>query len=129
MYRTADNSIKEAHSEKIWAVVRKLRLLCLGLLTLGVLQYGRAQSTADEYQVKAAFLFHFAQLVEWPTGALNAGDQPITLCILADEAPVQEWQGTLEGKLVGTHVLHVRLPSSTNAVQGCKDRKSVVEGK
>lgn len=119
MYRTADNSIKEARSEKIWILARKLGLLCFGLLVSGVPQFARAQSSADEYQVKAAFLFHFAQLVEWPAGARNAGDQSITLCILADEPRLQELPGTLEGKVVGTRVLHVHLLTTPNAVQGC----------
>jgi hypothetical protein len=78
-----------------------------------------AQPSPDEYQVKAAFLFHFAQLVEWPAGGPNAGDQAIDLCILADEPRLQELQGTLEGKLVGSRVLHVHLISAPNAVQGC----------
>jgi hypothetical protein len=82
-------------------------------------QSARAQSPANEYQVKAAFLFHFAQLVEWPGGALNAEDQSIVVCILADEPRLQELQGTLEGKLVGTRMLHVHLLTTSNAVQGC----------
>jgi hypothetical protein len=119
MYRTTDNSNKKAYSGRTWISAQKFGLLWFVLLVLGVPQSVRPQSTADEYQVKAAFLFHFAQLVEWPADAPNAGDQSITLCILADEPRLQELQGTLEGKLVGTRVLHVHLLSTQNAVQGC----------
>jgi hypothetical protein len=88
-------------------------------LVLQAPQPACAQTATDEYKVKAAFLFHFAQLVEWPAGALNAGDQSITLCVFADEPRLQELQGTLEGKLVGTRVLHVHMLSTPSAIQGC----------
>src|ERR1700722_11943212 len=98
---------------------RIVELLCIALLALGVPQLVDAQFPADEYQVKAAFLFHFAQLVEWPTDAPSAGDQSIALCIFSDETHLQDLQGTLEGKVVGTRVLHVRLLSRSNSVQSC----------
>jgi hypothetical protein len=40
-----------------------------------------AQSNADEYHVKAAFLFHFAQLVEWPDAPDESGSS-LLLCTL-----------------------------------------------
>jgi hypothetical protein len=119
MYRTANNSTKEARPGEIRILAGEFMVLCLGLLVLGVPHSVRAQSTPNEYQVKAAFLFHFAQLVEWPADVTNAGDQSITLCIWADEPRLQELKGTLEGKLVGIRVLHVHLLSTPNAIQGC----------
>ncbi len=98
---------------------RIVELLLIPLLALGIPQPACAQNPANEYQVKAAFLFHFAQLVEWPPDAPNAGDQSIALCIFADETHLQDLQSTLEGKLVGTRVLHVRLLSRSNSVQSC----------
>jgi hypothetical protein len=96
-----------------------VEVLCIALLAPGIPQAVCAQSPANEYQVKAAFLFHFAQLVEWPPDAPNAGDQSIALCIFGDETHLQDLQGTLEGKLVGSRVLHVRVLSKLNAVQSC----------
>ena len=98
---------------------RIVELLCIALLALGVRQPAAAQFPADEYQVKAAFLFHFAQLVEWPSDAPGAGDQSIAMCIFNDKTHLQDLQGTLEGKVVGTRVLHVRLLSRSNSVQSC----------
>lgn len=84
-----------------------------------LLQPARAQPATDEYKVKAAFLFHFAQLVDWPATALNATDQTVSLCVFDDEPRLQELQTTLEGKSVGTRTLHVRLLSQVQAAQGC----------
>jgi hypothetical protein len=88
-------------------------------LASGARQSACAQPATAEYKVKAAFLFHFAQLVEWPAGAFGAGGQSLNLCIFADEPHLRELQDTLEGKLVGTRVLHVLLLSSPQSAQGC----------
>lgn len=118
MYRAANNSevktIRRAHS---WAPI--LVLLSAVLLASAALQPARAQPATEEYKVKAAFLFHFAQLVDWPAGALDSGDQSLNLCIFDDEPRRQELQTTVEGKLIGTRVLHVRLLSQPQAVQSC----------
>jgi hypothetical protein len=94
-------------------------LLTIMMLVSGVLQPARAQPATDEYKVKAAFLFHFAQLVDWPAAALNATDQTISLCVFDDEPRLQELQSTLEGKSVGARTLHVRQLSQAQATQGC----------
>jgi len=119
MPRAPNNPAMHVSSWQSRISVRIVELLLIALLGLGIPQPARAQNPANEYQVKAAFLFHFAQLVEWPPDAPNAADQSITLCIFGDETHLQDLQGTLEGKLVGTRVLHVHLLSKLNAVQNC----------
>jgi hypothetical protein len=94
-------------------------LLCAALQISGAVQPAAAQGGAEEYQVKAAFIFHFAQLVEWPAGALNASDQSITLCIFNDEPQRRGLQNTIEGKSVGTRVLHVHMLDQDQNIQGC----------
>jgi hypothetical protein len=96
-----------------------IALLSFMLLVPGVPYAAGAQPATDEYKVKAAFLYHFAQLVEWPASVPGAGDQSINLCIFADEPNRSELEDTLEGKLVGTRVLHVLLLSSPQSAQGC----------
>jgi hypothetical protein len=73
----------------------------------------------EEYQVKAAFLFRFAQFVDWPPGVLNNSDSSLMLCIFEDEPRRQEFQSTIEGKVIGARVLHVRQISQPQEIQGC----------
>jgi hypothetical protein len=94
-------------------------LLCAVLFGSGEVRPAGAQGSPEEYQVKAAFLFHFAQLVEWPAGALNAGDQSINICIFDDEPRRRELQNTIEGKPVGGRVLRVRMLDQRQNIQGC----------
>jgi hypothetical protein len=94
-------------------------LLTIMMLVSGAPRLAGAQPATEECKVKAAFLFHFAQLVDWPAAALNATDQTISLCVFDDEPRLQELQSTLECKSVGTRTLHVRLLSQAQAAQGC----------
>jgi hypothetical protein len=117
--RTSNNTAKKAPSGQSYLSAWIFGLLWIVLLISGAPQSACAQSIADEYEVKAAFLFHFAQLVDWPAGALDAGDSSIRLCILDDEPRRQELQNTIEGKLIGGRVFHVRLVSQVQEIQGC----------
>jgi hypothetical protein len=98
---TTDNSTKDAYSRPAWISARKFELLCLVLLLSGMPRSARAHSTADEYQVKAALLFHFAQFLNWPADSLKAGDPSVSLCIFDDEPRRKELQSTVVGKLIG----------------------------
>ena len=69
--------------------------------------------------MKSAFLFHFAQLAEWPAGVLKLEDLSLTLCIFDDEPHRRELQNTIEGKTIGARVFRVRLISQTQEAQSC----------
>jgi YfiR/HmsC-like len=80
----------------------------------------QAQSEAGEYRVKAAFLFHFVQLVEWPAGTLGNDIDPVTLCIVGEDSFHGDLETTLAGKTLGTRPLRVRHLKVTEDYQGCQ---------
>lgn len=94
-------------------------ILWLILFAAGTTQNARGQATAGEYQVKAAFLFHFAQLVDWPEGALDAQDRVLNLCVLDDDTHRQEFSSTLNGKPIEDRVFQVRVLDQRPDFQGC----------
>ncbi len=119
MHRADNNSPVGIGRGRACIPVRIVVLLCAVLFGSGEVRSAGAQGSAEEYQVKAAFLFHFAQLVEWPAGALNARDQSINVCIFDDEPRRRELQNTIEGKPVGGRVLRVRMLDQRQNIQGC----------
>jgi hypothetical protein len=50
---------------------------------------------------------------------LNVGAQSINVCVFEDEPSLRELQSSLEGKPIGTQVLHVRLLGQPQGAQGC----------
>lgn len=90
--------------------------LILHLVSGGTL---RANSVAEEYAIKAAFLFHFAQFVEWPEEAFRDANSKLVYCTIGEDP----FQGTLDtsfkGKIIGSRSLEVRHLRATEEAQGC----------
>ncbi|HEV7444300.1 MAG TPA: YfiR family protein [Steroidobacteraceae bacterium] len=61
-----------------------------------------------EYQVKAVFLFNFAQFVVWPPQALGAADAPFSICIVGEDPFGAELDVTVRGENVQGHPFAVR---------------------
>lgn len=119
MHRAEHKPAEKRPTRQASGAAWKAGLFCLVVLAGATARQARSQSSAEEYQVKAAFLFHFAQLVEWPGGALDSGDATVTLCIFADEPHRREFQNTLEGKPMGGRVFHLRLLAAAQDLHGC----------
>ena len=79
----------------------------------------QANSTG-EYAVKAAFLFHFAQFVEWPPAAFKDANSPMTYCTLG----VDPFRGSLDesfrGKTIGERVIRVQHLRPGEGIQDCQ---------
>ncbi len=69
---------------------------------------GRAQSTQDEYRVKAAFLFHFAQLVRWPPNFPSDSPDSFLLCTVDGDPFHGALESTMAGKQIGSRMIHIR---------------------
>jgi hypothetical protein len=98
----------------LWAIV----LFALAFHATSV-ETAWAQSTADEYHVKAAFLFHFAQLVEWPADSPNEGGSSLYLCTLGDDPFHGELESTVAGKQIGSRILRIRHVRTLQDTRGC----------
>jgi hypothetical protein len=95
-------------------------VVAVSLLLAGSREISRAQSTEEEYRVKAAFIFHFAQLVDWPPETLTGAANSLFLCTIGDD-PFQGVLGsTVEGKAVGDRILRIRHLKQADDMQACQ---------
>jgi hypothetical protein len=92
-------------------------MLLVGLLLAG--RMGRAEPPQDEYRVKAAFIFHFAQLIDWPADTTPGADNSLFLCTLGDDPFRGDLESTVEGKAIGTRVLRIRHLKRPEDIPGC----------
>ncbi len=98
-------------------------MLCIAALFVAALSFvdsGIAQAPVEEYRVKAAFLFHFVQLVDWPPGALGEEKKPLTVCTVGKDSFQGDLDTTLQGKLIGTHPLHVEHLKPSQEIKNCR---------
>ena len=59
--------------------------------------------TAPEYKVKAAFLYNFAKLVEWPSNAFASAQSPFVLGVLGTDPFGKSLDEVVAGKKVHGH--------------------------
>lgn len=85
--------------------MRRVCLLALALCLATPVARAQAQAGTSEYEIKAAFLYNFVRLVEWPAGASNGS---MRICI-AGPHPIQERiEETVRGETVEGQPLTVR---------------------
>ena len=94
---------------------------CYGAIFFSILfpflAAGRTQP--QEHQVKAAFIFHFAQLVDWPPEALGDDGGPMVFCTTGDDAALSGLEAVVQGKQIGNHPLRVRHVREQDDFRGC----------
>lgn len=67
------------------STLRRVLVACALLLGLGQAPTARGAEQASEYQLKAAFLFHFTSFIEWPERAFAGPDAPFRLCLVGGD--------------------------------------------
>ena len=63
---------------------------------------------ASEYQVKAVFLFNFAQFVDWPASAFPDATAPLVIGVLGDDPFGPYLDETVRGETVRGRPLETR---------------------
>ena len=65
---------------QFWAIGFVLSCLVLPSLSYSDQSYSD-ESKMAEYQMKALFLYNFANFVDWPNGAFKSRSEKITMCL------------------------------------------------
>lgn len=96
------------------SVLRKLALLWIaGFLTT-------AAAPVSEYQLKAVFLFNFAQFVEWPASAFPQPNAPFVIGVLGKDPFGSNLDDVVRGEAVNGHPLAVQRYLSVSDVRDCQ---------
>jgi hypothetical protein len=79
-----------------------------------------AQTTSlPEYQLKAIFLYNFAQFVEWPSAAYENSQSPFIIGVLGDDPFGDYLDETVNGEKVNNHPMVVKRYQHIGDVKGC----------
>ena len=100
---------------------------CLGFRTwvlavwllLGGLDLPAQTNVSKEYLIKAAFLFNFAQFVEWPPEAFPEKETPVVVGVLGDD-PFKGFLGELlRGEKAGNRPLRIEYYRGVEEIKQC----------
>jgi hypothetical protein len=100
------------------------RLACIAttIVFLSVLTPSFADNSNDnsEYRVKLAFLYNFAQFVQWPAESFPNSVAPFTICVVGQNPFEGEIENDLRGRSVGGHPLELKTLNSQGDPRGCQ---------
>jgi hypothetical protein len=91
----------------------------LALLLLAAALAG-AGTAVGEFQLKAAFLFHFPAFVEWPATALPRDKAPFVIGVLGEDPFGASLDDMVRGETVNQHPLTVERYRSTAEIHDCQ---------
>ena len=80
---------------------------------------GAQSARASEYQVKAVFLFNFAQFVDWPASAFPDSTAPLVIGVLGDDPFGPYLDETVRGETVRGRSLEIRRYQNIEDVRTC----------
>jgi hypothetical protein len=78
-----------------------------------------AQSISPEYQVKAVFLLHFTQFIEWPSDAFGNAEAPFVIGVLGKDPFGAKLDEVVRGEHVAQHRLVVERYQNVAEVRRC----------
>jgi len=73
---------------------------------------------ADEYRVKAAFLYKFGSYIEWPDGSFLRSDSPLVIGVTGADALADELARIVAGRNVNGRPVSVRRVRAGESIEG-----------
>ena len=97
------------------------RLVCLGLGGMAATpEFSAEAAPAEEYQIKAVFVYNFAHFVQWPAAALPAGSTPLVIGVLGTDPFGSYLDEAVRGEKIDGHPLAVARFDRVEDVRGCQ---------
>ena len=109
-YASANRTLK--HQSARWLVASVF-------LLLSGLKLSAQTPTSPEYQVKAVFLFNFAQFVDWPQKAFPEAQTPLVIGVLGEDPFGTYLDETVRGEKVNDRPLVVQRYRRTGDIKTC----------
>lgn len=109
-----------ARRRRAWSARCAAVLLCVVTALASDRPVFSQESGSAEYQIKAAFLFHFAQFVEWPSEVFKDANSPLTYCTIGDDPFRGGLEDILRGKTVADRAIRVEHLKQAEGMQRCQ---------
>jgi hypothetical protein len=99
-------------------IKRLTKLILLSALPiLTISDSSRADAPSREYQLKAAYIYNFAQFIEWPSSAFSSPNAPFVIGIVGDPSLGGTLEQAVKGKTAGKREIVVKYFANVNAVE------------
>ena len=110
---------KSVVCRSIKKIARSSILALIAAFFVGFASIPQKRAARNETEVKAVFLFNFAQFVEWSPEVFPQADSPIVIGILGKDPFGAYLEETISGELVNGHPLTIKRFSSLKQIAPC----------
>jgi hypothetical protein len=100
--------------------LRMLTAICSAVVASCVFVASVQAAQANEYQVKAAFLFNFAKFVEWPANAFSNTTTPFVIGVLGHDPFGSYLDDIVRGERVNNRPLTVQRYRQVGEIKDCQ---------
>jgi len=107
-----------AHCRNFFAVLPRIAGVRLAWALL-LLTASASGAPPSEYQVKAVFLFNFAQFVEWPAGTFANPETPFVIGVLGQDPFGSQLDDVVRGETVDKRPMEVRRYRNIGELHDC----------
>ena len=123
-HRTSNIEHRTANSKRRWGACGWTAVLNRPLLFVAFLLFfcGFSSSQAQvsrEYQLKAVFLYNFAQFTEWPTNAFADQKTPIIIGVIGTDPFGHSLEDTVKGETIEGHPFVIVHYSRADEIKTC----------
>lgn len=109
--------VKHACLACLKGLTKSILILAIAIFILGFTPPQKLES--PEYQVKAVFLFNFAQFVEWPANTFPEENSPIVIGVLGQDPFGSYLDETVQGEEVNGHPLAIQRFHLSSEIKDC----------
>ena len=95
------------------------KLFSITILTLNLAFPAFALDTADEHEIKAAFLFNLGKFVTWPASSFKSANAPFYICVLGNDPFGERLDVITADQIIFSHPVAVRRIATATEVLGC----------
>ena len=106
---------RPASSLRVWVSTLILAGLALDARRVA----GAEQSSAAEYEVKAAYVFNFANFVTWPASAFASPTAPMVIGVAGDSPIAGPLLRAIQGEAIGGRSLVIRRVARADDMKEC----------
>jgi len=92
----------------------------IAIILLWTSALGHAQNidSANEYQLKAVFIYNFSKFIVWPESAFADSAAGFQICVMGDD-PFGDVMKALSGRSYLSHPIQIKYPHNLNEAKKC----------
>jgi hypothetical protein len=111
-------SLSSSPPKSVIGTISRSARLILAVAAILLFAPATRSQEANEYLVKAAFVYNFAKFTTWPTDSFADPSEPITLCVVGDHDYGEAFD-SINGKSVGGRAVSVKYLNALKPQDQC----------